>query len=114
MGDDGRGHTSNETGREVKSCVLTAGEGALRLARRRENLLDGDLVPLYQKKHWIRRNYHAHTANLAIVYGTCLNRIGPKLHISAQVLSHGMPRTQRRKQPALPPAEFAGSLKPIR
>ena len=44
LGDDGGGHTGNQTSRQVKTGGLTRGERVLGLASGGEDLLDGDLV----------------------------------------------------------------------
>ena len=43
LGDDGSGHTGDETGRQVKTSLLTTGERVLGLSGRGEDLLDGNL-----------------------------------------------------------------------
>lgn len=44
LGDDGSGHTGNETGAEVETGGLAAGERVLGSADSLEDLLDGDFV----------------------------------------------------------------------
>jgi hypothetical protein len=76
--DDGSGHTGDKTGTEVKTSGLATREGLLGSAQGLQDLLGSDLEAISLAGVTGLAESKTYTANLAIVYGTCLNRMGPK------------------------------------
>jgi hypothetical protein len=81
--DDGSGHTGDQTGREVKTGRLGTSEAVLGLSGEAEDLLGRNLEAGDISWAPPAEEGTTYTANLAMVYGTCLNRMGPKLATSA-------------------------------
>ena len=76
--DNGSGHTGDQTTSKVDGHLLATGKGVLGLAGELEDLFRSHLEAIIRVVDCRGIGGRTYTANLAMVYGTCLKRMGPK------------------------------------